>query len=131
MKPIILFFILSLITCKTAIDKISCVAKNENFFDELVKVMESIKTKDLQKIISTLFAAYFNLKDDIKKCFSDKEEFEPTLQNPIYNPIKLEKCKMMCGDYYYDEKCINKCYEKYGDGTFPINDILLKNDDVY
>ena len=114
MKPIILLFLLSLITCKTTLDKIVCLVENEKLKNELAKVIDSIKTKDFQKIISTLFLSYLNVKDEVKGCFSDEEKFEPVLQRAIYNPIKLEDCKMKCGDYYYDEKCVRQCNEKYG-----------------
>ena len=111
MKPIFLLFLLSLISCKTTLDKIVCLVKNEKLKNELAKVIDSIKTKDFQKIISTLSLAYFNGKDEVKKCLSE-EENEPALRS--INPIKLANCKKMCGDYYYDENCVRKCNEKYG-----------------
>ena len=108
MKPIILLFLLSLITCKTTLDKIVCLVENEKLINELVKVVDSIKSKDFQKIISTLSLAYLNGKDEVKKCLSDKEN-EPVLR--IRNPAELKKCKTACGDKYYDEACIARCYE--------------------
>ena len=109
MKPIILLFLLSLITCKTTLDKIVCLVENEKLINELVKVVDSIKSKDFQKIISTLSLAYLNGKDEVKKCLSDEED-EPVLMNPL----KLLKCQERCGDYYYDEACMKKCNEQYG-----------------
>ena len=122
-----LIFLLSLISCETILEKIECLTKSDKLMDEFVKITESIKTRDIKKIVLTVLEAYFKVKDDVKKCLNEEKlKPAPNLRNlSYYNPIKLEKCITMCGDKYYDYKCVKKCHEKYGDGTETLIDDIL------
>ena len=120
MKAIFFIFLLSLISCKTTFETIKCVAFNEKVINQVISVINSIKTKDFGKIFQAALEAFFIVKNEVEKCLVEDEE--PALQlapedpEPNYNPFKLEDCKMKCGDYYYDYECVKKCEELYGDG---------------
>ena len=124
MKSILFIFLFSLIFSKNAFEVIECLAKDGTIFNKVSKVIESFKTKDLTQALPTALETFFSFKDIFTKCL--KEDNEPKLQvitKGVYNPIALEKCKMMCGDVYYDEKCNQKCYEKFGGGILINNPI--------
>ena len=128
MKAIYFIFLLSLVCCKTTLETIKCFLTNEKIISQVTNVINSLKTEDFGKIFQTVIEAYSIVKKEAEKCL---EEDEPVLQissKPVYNPIKLEQCKMKCGDYYYDYECIKKCEAKYGNGfEFNPNDILNKD----
>ena len=133
MKAIFFIFLLSLVCCKTTFETIKCVAQNEKVINQVITVLDSIKTKDFGNIFQAVFEAFFIVKNEVEKCLN--EEDEPILKSspespeaPQYTPFKLEDCKMKCGDYYYDEECVRNCEELYGDGTYiPIIPIDLNN----
>ena len=123
MKAILFIFLLSLVCCKTTFEAIKCVAQNEKVINQVITVLDSIKTKDFGNIFQAVFEAFFIVKNEVEKCLNEEEEpiLKSTLESPeapSYNPFKLEQCKMLCGDYYYDEECVRNCEELYGDGTF-------------
>ena len=124
MKYTLFIILLSLIYCSTTLKKIECLAKNSKIIKEVANVIQSLKTKDVEIIISTIAKAFFSLKDEVKYCLVEQEE-EPILQanKGVYNPFALEKCKLMCGDKYYDYECIQACYEEFGGGIIN-NDIF-------
>ena len=130
MKAILFIFLLSLVSCKTTLETIECVAKNEKVITQVVNVIKSFKTKNFGTIFQAVLEAFFTIKDEVQKCL--KEEEEPLLKitkKYEYNPIELEKCKMMCGDYFYDYECVKECNEKYGDGfEFNPEDIIINPD---
>ena len=130
MKAIYFIFLLSLVCCKTTLETIQCFLTNEKIITQVSNVVNSLKTEDFGKIFQSVIEAYSIVKNEVEKCL---EEDEPVLQissKPNYNLIKLEKCKMRCGDYYYDYECIKKCEAKYGNG-FEINPIDILNKEKF
>ena len=127
MKAIYFIFLLSLVCCKTTLETIQCCAKNEKIINQVANVINSLKTKDFGKIFEAAIEAFSIVKNEVKKCLKEEEPVLQITSKSVYNPIKLEKCKMMCGDYYYNYECVKKCEAKYGNGfEFNPNDILNK-----
>ena len=124
MKAIFLIFLLSLVCCKTTFETIKCVAQNEKVINQVITVLDSIKTKDFGNIFQAVFEAFFIVKNEVEKCLNEEEE--PILKSspespevpeaPEYNPFKLQECKMKCGDYAYNYECEQECEKLYGDG---------------
>ena len=124
MKSTLFLIVLSLIYCKTSLEKVECFIKNEKIIDEVANVIESLKSKDFKKIIPTAIKAFFTVKDEVKKCLKEEDPVLQIAPRRVYNPIALEKCKMKCGDYFYDYKCIKKCNEQFG-GIIKIGEEIL------
>ena len=127
MKAIYFIFLLSLVCCKNTLETILCFVTNKKIINQVSNVINSLKTEDFGKVLQSAIEAYSIVKNEAEKCL---EEDEPVLQissKPKYNPIKLEKCKMQCGDYVYNYECIKKCEDEYGNGLeFNPYDILKK-----
>ena len=132
MKPILFIFLFSLICCRNTFEIFECLTKDGVIVDRVFKVIDSFKSEDYGQMVSTLLEAFFTIKDIVTTCLKEEED-EPILQiakKGVYNPIALEKCKMMCGDYYYDYECNKRCNEEYG-GDIIFNDpfdIINNND---
>ena len=124
MKYTLFLILLSLIYCKTTLEKIECFTKNEKLVEEVINVIESIKTKDFKIIVTTVIKAFLTVKNEVKKCLKEEEPILQIGKSTIYNPIALQKCKRNCGDYVYDYKCVKKCNEQYGGGIIIGDDIL-------
>ena len=97
MKPIYLLFLISLISCLSLKEKIECFTKNENLLNQVVKVIDSFKTKDFQKILTTTILAFYSVKDEIKSCLKG----EPNL--------KMTYCAFKCGHAVNKPDCIKWC----------------------
>ena len=130
MKAIFFIFLLSLVYNKTTFETVKCIAQNEKIINQVANIIDTLKTEDFGKLFLNLFQAFFIVKDEVEKCLNEEEpvpKINPKPE-PTYNPFKLEDCKMKCGDYYYDYKCVQNCEELYGDGFgFDPNDILNNN----
>ena len=128
MKAIFFIFLLSLVYSKKTFETVKCIVQNEKVINQVSNVIDSIKTKDFGTIFQSVFEAFFIVKNEVEKCLKEEEpvlKLTPEFpEPPIYNPFKLEDCKMKCGDYYYDEECVRNCEEQYGDGTFISIDII-------
>ena len=76
MKPILILFLIALVTGnnikKEKIDIIVCILKNEKVREEVLNVIKSFETKDFTKIISTVFSAYFVIKENVMNCINQK-----------------------------------------------------------
>ena len=51
MKAILFIFLLSLVCCKTTLEKVNCIAKNDKVIEQVLKVIESFKTKNFETIL--------------------------------------------------------------------------------
>ena len=109
MKVLLLLFLLAFASCNTVLDKILCIAQNKKVIEQATNIIEAIKTKDLQAIISKAFLAYLAVKDDIKECLVD----EPVLQVGCRYEPQFKECKMYSCDYMDQYECIEYCYRKY------------------
>ena len=114
MKAILFIFLLSLVCCKTTLEKVSCIAKNDKVIEQVVKVIESFKNKNLGKTLQVALEAFLTVKGEVKKCLENEEPVLQVTPQKVYNPIALSKCKMLCGDYAYDYECNKRCEEQYG-----------------
>ena len=49
-----------------------CILKNEKIQEEAIKVLKAFETKDISTIISTVFSAYFVVKENVMECIDEK-----------------------------------------------------------
>ena len=74
--------------------------KNEKVINQVITVIDSIKTRDYGKIFQNGFEEFFIVKNEVEKCLEEDEE--PILkifrESPVYNSFKIEECEMKCGD---------------------------------
>ena len=128
MKAFFFIFLLSLVFCKTTLETIKCVVQNEKVINQVVTVLDSIKTKDFGNIFKNVFEAFFIIKNEVEKCLEEEPILKLTSESPeipVYDPFKLEECKMKCGDYAYNYECVKECEKLYGDGfSFDPFDII-------
>ena len=78
------------------IPKIQCLIKNEVINEKIIKIIETIKTKDISKIIYIIITEYPILKSEFDKCWNEKKV-------ELLFPMKLLKKTQKT-------KCIRKCY---------------------
>ena len=102
MKKLLILVLLSFTICeKTNLPSIissifesnKCLFNFNILYDSFNKIVESIKTKDLLKIISTGFSVFQNLKEEYSKCIekqkkkAEEEEEEDDIQLGYPRPI--------------------------------------------
>ena len=109
MKVVLLLFLLAFASCNNVLDKILCIAQNKKVIEQATNIIDAIKTKDLQAILSKVFLAYLAVKDDIKECLVD----EPVLQVGCRFEQQFKECKMYSCEYMDEYECMEYCYRKY------------------
>ena len=114
MKSIYLLILISFISSLTIKEKIECFTKNENLLNQVVKVIDSFKTKDFKTILITALSAFYSVKDEIKDCLNG----EPTL--------KMTYCGYECRHATNKTECIDLC-EKGFPEVEPINITKIEN----
>ena len=103
--PILFFVLLTFISTSKVetniVEKVYCLLTNEEIKLYVVDLIETIKTKDVPKILNALLEGYNVLKNEIEKCWNN----EPLLLSPAKKkktPTLPEKRK--------PTECESKCY---------------------
>ena len=103
--PILFFILLTFISTSKVetniVEKVYCLLTNEEIKLYFVDLIETIKTKDVPKILNALLEGYHLLKNEIEKCWNN----EPLLLSPAKKkktPTLPEKRK--------PTECESKCY---------------------
>ena len=134
MKKLLILVLLSFTICEKSIfpsiissilESNKCLFNFNILYDSFNKIVESIKTKDLLKIISTGFSVFQNIKEEFSKCKEKQkkkaEEEEDDIQLGYPRPIYV--LATIIGDEafeWYDEsennysKFRQRCVSKYG-----------------
>ncbi len=114
MKPILILFLIALVTGnnikKEKIDIIVCILKNEKVREEVLNVIKSFETKDFTKIISTVFSAYFVIKENVMNCINEK----PILRSltGCINQKNYDRCRSQCKGMLH-LICKKDCYNAW------------------
>ena len=107
---LLLFALISLSSNNTIEDKIKCLFQNEKIIKNVLKIIDSIKSgEDLTTILSKVFFAYNEVKDDIKKCLVN----EPILKAGCRYEEQFIYCRKHSCEYMDDYTCMEYCYRKY------------------
>ena len=107
---LLLFALISLSSNNTIEDKIKCLIQNEKIIKNVLKIIDSIKSgEDLSTILSKVFFAYNEVKDDIKKCLVN----EPILKAGCRYEEQFIYCRKHSCEYMDDYTCMEYCYRKY------------------
>ena len=107
---LLLFALISLSSNNTIEDKIKCLIQNEKIIKNVLKIIDSIKSgEDLNTILSKVFFAYNEVKDDIKKCLVN----EPILKAGCRYEEQFIYCRKHSCEYMDDYTCMEYCYRKY------------------
>ncbi len=81
-------------TSNNGLDIFLCILKNEKIYEQALNIIDSIQTKDVPTIISTLFSAYAVIKENVMECIEEK---------PILRTLSG------CVNQKYYDICISKC----------------------
>ena len=98
MKLILTILLIALVTGsnvnKEGIDIFLCILKNEKIQEEVIKVLKAFETKDISTIISTVFSAYFIVKENVMECIDEK----PALRSlsGCVNQKNYDLCRSKC-----------------------------------
>lgn len=127
MKTLILLF-LSLITLNSTYkidssikEKIQCLITNDVLYKYAIGIYETIKTKNVNKIIEIILEAYPIIKEEVSKCLKKELKFLSSLRSleetkERYIPSKCEqKCFGSCSHifkYFEYYKCAKACIEE-------------------
>ena len=107
---LLLFALISFSSNNTIEDKIKCLFQNEKIIKNVLKIIDSIKSgEDLTTILSKVFFAYNEVKDDIKKCLVN----EPILKAGCRYEEQFIYCRKHSCEYMDDYTCMEYCYRKY------------------
>ena len=107
---LLLFALISFSSNNTIEDKIKCLFQNEKIIKNVLKIIDSIKSgEDLNTILSKVFFAYNEVKDDIKKCLVN----EPILKAGCRYEEQFIYCRKHSCEYMDDYTCMEYCYRKY------------------
>ena len=107
---LLLFALISLSSNNTIEDKIKCLFQNEKIIKNVLKIIDSIKSGgDLTTILSKVFFAYNEVKDDIKNCLVN----EPILKAGCRYEEQFIYCRKHSCEYMDDYTCMEYCYRKY------------------
>ena len=107
---LLLFALISLSSNNTIEDKIKCLIQNEKIIKNVLKIIDSIKSgEDLSTILSKVFFAYNEVKDDIKNCLVN----EPILKAGCRYEEQFIYCRKHSCEYMDDYTCMEYCYRKY------------------
>ena len=107
---LLLFALISFSSNNTIEDKIKCLFQNEKIIKNVLKIIDSIKSgEDLSTILSKVFFAYNEVKDDIKNCLVN----EPILKAGCRYEEQFIYCRKHSCEYMDDYTCMEYCYRKY------------------
>jgi len=107
---LLLFALISFSSNNTIEDKIKCLFQNEKIIKNVLKIIDSIKSgEDLTTILSKVFFAYNEVKDDIKNCLVN----EPILKAGCRYEEQFIYCRKHSCEYMDDYTCMEYCYRKY------------------
>jgi len=114
MKPILTILLIALVTASNVNKKgnniFLCISKNEKIREEGIKVLKAFETKDISNIISTIFSAYFVIKENVMKCYDEK----PALRSlkGCVNQKNYERCRANCKGMLH-LICKKDCYNAW------------------
>ena len=136
MKKLLLLLLLSFILCEkigsfskpsSIIDSFICVLKSDTFFNEITKLIETIKTKDLLKIINTGYLLFQDLKEEFNRCSKTIDKVDNEDNEDDYDDINLGYPRVVLTLYtiigenafnWYDQGGLkllkSNCYKYYG-----------------
>ena len=105
---VIYFLILFLIVSNRLLeDKIKIVLENEEFLNQVTDVVNTFKSKDLTKIISTLSDFYLKTKNGTFPCFFSPCEICKDYEN-------YQKCSDTCwSGFFCNPECLDNCELTY------------------
>ena len=107
---LLLFALISFSSNNTIEDKIKCLFQNEKIIKNVLKIIDSIKSgEDLTTILSKVFFAYNEVKDDMKNCLVN----EPILKAGCRYEEQFIYCRKHSCEYMDDYTCMEYCYRKY------------------
>ena len=115
MKALLVVLLLAFASCQfpeELLEVASCAFKSEKLRENIPKVIEAFKTKDFEKILSTVFTAFPEVKQDIEKCLD--ENAEPVLKSSCKNYSKYDLCCKNCG-FWGKAKCKMECFNRFCD----------------
>ena len=126
----LVFLLITLISCKTEtkpkisqIEELLNIINSEEFFISFTKVIDAIKTKDFNKILSSIYLFY----QDIKLLFQQKNKIENQNEDEIvlqYPRVVLTLytiIKEQAFDWYDEggfDKLKRNCFTYYGQTTW-------------
>ena len=94
------------------LDSLYCIFKNENIIEQALNIYKSFQTRDISKIISTVFSAYFVIEENVRQCFEEKPALRSLTEcvNPKYYELCRSKCQgmlhMICKKDCYNAWCL-------------------------
>ena len=114
MKSLLILTLIAIVACSNFEDQIldvfQCLLKNERIKEQIPKIINSFKSKDVPTIISAVFSAYQTVKDDVKECFSSKKSLR-NLQECV-NKEYFDICNKKCVGMLY-LICKKDCYNAW------------------
>ena len=106
MKVIYFLILFVIVSNRTLKERIDIILNNEEFRSQAKDVINSFKSKNLPKIISTLSDTYLKVKNGTYPCF-----FYPCIYCKDYESYK--KCQDRCwSGFFCDPECLDEC-EQY------------------
>ena len=105
-----LIFLFALVSCdfeQKVLKIASCAFKSEKLRENLLKVIEALKTGDFSNILSIGLASFVEVKKDILDCVND----EPVLAG-CKNYVQFSICLKTCFPPNLS-KCIKNCQGKF------------------
>ena len=106
MKAIYFLILFVIVANRSLKERIDIILKNEEFLFQVNDVVNSLKSKNLPKIFSTLSDTYLKTKNGTFPCF-----FYPCVYCKDYESYK--KCQDTCwSGWFCDLECLDEC-EKY------------------
>ena len=114
MKSLLIVTLIAIVACSNfeeqILDVFQCLLKSESIKEQIPKVINSFKTKDVPTIISTCFSAYLAVKDDVKECLTSKKPLR-NLQECV-NKKYFDICNKKCVGMLY-LICKKDCYNAW------------------
>ena len=114
MRPILILLLITLVTGnnieKEKIDIVLCILKNEKVREEVIKIIKSFETKDITKIIKTIFSSYPSIKEDVMNCVNKKPI--PIPETDCIKPKLHESCRSKCKGMLH-LLCKKDCYNTW------------------
>ena len=103
----IYFLLFLIISSRHLKEKVKIILENEEFWTQANKVINSFKSKNLTRIISTLSDSYLKTKNGTFPCFFYPCEFCKDYEN-------YRKCFDTCwSGFFCNLECIDNCEEVY------------------
>ena len=76
MKAVLLITLLAICACETPAEIVKCFLNSDIIFKTIAELIDAIKTKDFQKILSVLVNLTTPFINEIKKCIGKEENLK-------------------------------------------------------